>query len=480
MAVTVLMNIKEQKQSKSSHLYNSIDYILRQEKTEDGLWVGGNAGTNTTECYKSMMDTKREWGKLDGRQGYHYILAFRKGETDAATCFDLAKEFCEIYLGDQYDYVFSVHTDKPHIHAHIVFNSVNRTTGYKYRYESGDWEKKIQPITDELCKKYGLSVLVYDKENRCRTSYVDPQTEQRMPWITPSYIEYMSNQRIPWMQIIRCDIDYAIQKSHDYNQFLENMRSFGYQIRTGYSKKQEREYLTFYLSEAKNGRRDYQLGAGYSLPEIQNRINKVYGKVLQPPRILKHKIASSFYQETGNRYQAVLLKDFYKTNRFYEYANPFAVENRKIRKNLFEINKLYNACIYLKDNNLQNSKELEQQYKTLQREEKFLKGKTQDVFPGMELVTDNAYKEYKMLQAELKTIDEAGDDLERILERMEVLEEHLSEKTFQPTVKPEIKDRLLEIRKEKSILRYIRKNPELKITKNIQNKSTSVSHKLHK
>lgn len=36
------------------------------------------------------------------------------------------------------------------MHCHIVFNSVGRYDGAKYRYVNGDWEKNIQPVTDEI------------------------------------------------------------------------------------------------------------------------------------------------------------------------------------------------------------------------------------------------------------------------------------------------------------------------------------------
>ncbi|BFK89317.1 relaxase/mobilization nuclease domain-containing protein [Blautia coccoides] len=39
------------------------------------------------------------------------------------------QEFCQEYLGENYDYVFTVHTDSAHIHAHVIFNSVSRLTG---------------------------------------------------------------------------------------------------------------------------------------------------------------------------------------------------------------------------------------------------------------------------------------------------------------------------------------------------------------
>jgi len=53
---------------------------MNPKKTEDGKLIGGNAGMTPKEVYQTMMDTKSDWEKLDGRQGYHYVISFKPGE----------------------------------------------------------------------------------------------------------------------------------------------------------------------------------------------------------------------------------------------------------------------------------------------------------------------------------------------------------------------------------------------------------------
>ena len=168
MAITKLMHMKESKGNPASHLQNAINYILDVKhggaKTDFGRWVGGNSGIEADEVFKNFMDTKEFYDKFDGRQGYHFAISFAKGETDAETCFEIMREFCEEFLKDNYDYVYAVHTDKGHMHGHIIFNSVARTTGLKYHYVKGDWEKYIQPITDKICVKHNLDPLSFEEE----------------------------------------------------------------------------------------------------------------------------------------------------------------------------------------------------------------------------------------------------------------------------------------------------------------------------
>lgn len=171
MAITKLSHVKERKSGNpNAGLYNCIDYILNPDKTEE-RYIGGNAGSTTQEVYNRMMATKQEFRKLDGRQCYHFIISFAPGETDAITCFNIAQDFCEKYLAGKYEYVFSVHTDHAHMHAHIVFNSVSLVDGVKYHYSDGQWKSNIQPITDQLCEKYGLKKLTYVPGKRKGVDY---------------------------------------------------------------------------------------------------------------------------------------------------------------------------------------------------------------------------------------------------------------------------------------------------------------------
>ena len=111
------------------------------------------------QALSQMVDTKRHFGKLDKRQGYHFILSFEEDEVSEEEAFQVVGEFVAEFLGKDFEAVYAVHNDTDHIHGHIIFNSVRCTTGYKYDYKNGDWENIIQPLTNRICREYGLSVL---------------------------------------------------------------------------------------------------------------------------------------------------------------------------------------------------------------------------------------------------------------------------------------------------------------------------------
>ena len=88
-------------------------------------------------AFEQMKETKRNFGKIDKRQGYHIILSFKENEVNPDTAFEITQKFVEEYLGKSYEAVFVVHDNTAHVHSHIVFNSVSFVDGKKYRYEKG-------------------------------------------------------------------------------------------------------------------------------------------------------------------------------------------------------------------------------------------------------------------------------------------------------------------------------------------------------
>ncbi len=125
-------------------------------------------------AYEQMKATKQMFGKTGGRQGYHFVISLKPDEGTSEIMYDIAMRFAEEAFGGEYETVVAVHTDRNHLHAHIIINSVNMVTGYKFQYNNGDWKYKFQTITNKLCEKYGFHVTLteYSKES---TNVARPQ-----------------------------------------------------------------------------------------------------------------------------------------------------------------------------------------------------------------------------------------------------------------------------------------------------------------
>lgn len=184
MAITKILYIDGVDQGNpAKHLKQALNYIQNPDKTEERVLVGSINCLPET-AFEQMMETKQIFGKTDKRQGYHIIISFPPGEATEEQAFEITRRFAEEFLGEQYEVVYSVHTDKEHNHGHIVWNSVDMQTGRKYEYKKGDWKYKIQPITNKLCKEFGLSIMPaeYSKEpkNLPRKEWEFEQTFKEM------------------------------------------------------------------------------------------------------------------------------------------------------------------------------------------------------------------------------------------------------------------------------------------------------------
>lgn len=452
MAITKLTHMKESPGCPHDHLRNAIDYILdvkhNGEKTAGGQLVGGNSGTDHKEILENFLETKRDYGKTDGRQGYHFVISFAKGETDETTAYEVIKEFCEHYLGDDYDYVFAVHDDKAHMHGHIVFNSVSRTDGYKYHYKKGDWEKIIQPITDQICKEHDLKPLTYEEE-RCGVSYASWAAKQQ--------------GEIIWKDIICADVDYAIQRAHSYSEFKSILQKMNYRIREGNSVRFQEPYLAFaFISEdgtKHTHRSNSKYMKGYSKKEILERIHtkegsRSYEEIVeqlssQAADYLKKPAVLKSTQTYRRLYQAV---------SYYKLPNPFAVPQSQVRQDMLRLNRLIEDCRYLKMNQVGEIEQRSAQLETRLNELLAKRRKLYGIQKGMNKEQKACMEQYENLQKRLMQAGTADSHFEEIEDEMAELEELFPSELLE--TKSRIEDYSKEIsavRKEKRILERIQK-----------------------
>ena len=160
MAITKILNIMESEgRNPASHLKNALEYIQNPDKTEECILVGGiNCLPDTV--FEQMEETKNIFHKTGKRQGYHVIISFSPEEkVTAEQAMYVLEHFAKDVLGDDYEAVYAVHTDREHMHGHLIWNSVSMTTGKKYNSPKGNWKNHLQPITNKYCDELGLSIM---------------------------------------------------------------------------------------------------------------------------------------------------------------------------------------------------------------------------------------------------------------------------------------------------------------------------------
>ena len=302
MAISKILHMKDSGNSfHARHLKRALDYVMNPEKTQGGRLVGA-INCQTDMAFEQMMDTKKQFGKTDKRQGYHIILSFKEDEVEPDRAFEITQKFVAEYLGDAYEAVFVVHDNTDHVHSHIVFNSVSFVDGKKYRYEKGDWAKYIQPITNKLCQEYGLSII--DVEDGSK----EKQHENYKDWS-----EYREGSFV-WADMIKRDFDACILQANDFSGFLELLSEKGYEVKQG-------KYLAVRPQGMTRFRRCKTLGENYSQEAIVERIAKE---------------DLSFYQSQNEEKQAAIVKCYVKR---YHRAKMSGLQKRYYAK-LYRIGKL--------------------------------------------------------------------------------------------------------------------------------------------
>jgi len=247
-AVKYVMN-KEKTMAVS--LQDALDYAANRDKAEQSCFESSYACTLET-AFADMRQTKERWHKLGGVQGYHLVQSFAAGEVTPELAHRIAKELADRVLGGRYEYVIGTHLNTGHIHSHIVWNSVSRVDGKKYRSNYKSYVTEIRAVSDELCRKYKLSVIDTENSHHVAKPYAE--------WLAEK------NGQPTWRTAIRQDVDDAIQQSLTWRQFLSAMERKGYEVRMG------RKYPVLHPPGKERFVRFKTLGKRYTPEAIQTRI----------------------------------------------------------------------------------------------------------------------------------------------------------------------------------------------------------------
>lgn len=263
-----------------------INYAKNGEKTEHGILVSG-VNCIPDIAYSQMMLTKKNFHKEGGRLGYHFIQSFNGKEVSAEECNDIGVELAESLWGDKYQILVCTHVDKGNVHNHIILNSVSFVDGSKYHNSKVELAL-VRQTNDDLCRKYGLSVIETEKA-------------EKESDIASSRIQNY-NRNSGKMELIKQDIDEAIEKSRKYQDFVDELAYKGYYIKKSSN---SLSISTPYFN--RNIRLARAFGEDYTFENIKDRIyyrnfqtkeNKVYKvKIYEGVKIDKDLLKiSSFYR----------------------------------------------------------------------------------------------------------------------------------------------------------------------------------------
>lgn len=197
---------------KYNGLANVIDYTTDDVKTEQSLYVS-TINCVTSDVVEQMETTKEQFNKTEGILAFHGYQSFKEGEVTPEVAHQIGIELAEKLWGDRFQVVVTTHLDKKHFHNHFVINSVSFVDGKRY-YDNNNTYRKMRTTSDELCKKYRLSVIDKPKKGK-------------------HYAEWLAEQngQPTWRSIIKQDIDSCIDESVTYSQFVSKLKDIGYELK---------------------------------------------------------------------------------------------------------------------------------------------------------------------------------------------------------------------------------------------------------
>ena len=151
MAVTKIKAIR-------STLDKAIRYICNPEKTQGMLLVDSHGCV--PEFAAPQMEATAKQNKRGGcRKAYHLMQSFAPDDNiTPEKALEIGRQFADGVTRGKHQYVIAVHTDRNHIHCHIIFNAVDAREYTKYRYAGYSERDRIRDISDQLCMDNGLSV----------------------------------------------------------------------------------------------------------------------------------------------------------------------------------------------------------------------------------------------------------------------------------------------------------------------------------
>ena len=398
-AVKYVMN-KEKTTAVS--LQDALDYAANRDKTEQSCFESSYACTLET-AFADMRQTKERWHKSGGVQGYHLVQSFAAGEVTPELAHQIAKELADRVLGGRYEYVIGTHLNTGHIHSHIVWNSVSCVDGKKYRSNYKSYVTEIRAVSDELCRKYKLSVIDTENSKHVAKPYVE--------WLAEK------NGQPTWRTAIRQDVDEAIQQSLTWRQFLNALERNGYEVRMG------RKYPVLRPSGKERFVRFKTLGKRYTPEAIQTRI--LYPQNYRP------------YVEKAPSVQHGRLHSGKKPHRkltglralYYRYLYELGAIPRKprrpsyvVRQDAYKLDQRIRQMEFLSKNRIDTLAQLETHRKALQTEIGQLQTKRKQL-PK----TDDVQSQHESVNTALKQLRQEERLCRKIAEHSLEVQQHLTE-----------------------------------------------------
>ena len=229
-------------------LADRTDYAQNPEKTEKGELVTGY-GCDPMTADEEFLLSKRQYEHATGRKQAHDVIAyqvrqsFKPGEVTPEEANRIGYETAMRWTKGKYAFIVATHTDKAHIHNHIVYNSTSLDGSRKFRdfYFSAI---ALRRLSDLICMEHMLSVIK-------PRPYEEREKRKDYP------------RQVPHRDVLCMAIDEALkQRPKDFDELIKILISLGYEYKDGKQPAVRAEGQKRYI-------RFRSLGEGYTKEDLE-------------------------------------------------------------------------------------------------------------------------------------------------------------------------------------------------------------------
>ncbi len=211
-AIEYVANPKKSLGLQKEELQEAIQHITSTETQIGERATFLNCSPNRTAQEFEMM--RRAYHQDKGVIAHHYYQSFSPDDPiTPEAAHKIGVELAnKVFAG--YQVIITTHTDRNHLHNHILVNSCHIETGAKW-LSNKTTLRAIRSESDKLCKRYGMSVIQSDSDSKS----IDKTTYQ------------MALQGKSWKVQLCNDLDDAVKQCRSKTEFEAFFRLRGYECR---------------------------------------------------------------------------------------------------------------------------------------------------------------------------------------------------------------------------------------------------------
>lgn len=232
-------------------LSERLDYSQNPIKTEQGELISSYACNPATAAMEFLL-SKRQYQQVTGEEykgniiAYQIRQSFKPGEITPEEANRLGYELAMRFTKGQHAFTVSTHTDRAHIHNHIIFNSTTLDGSRKFKdsFYSG---LALQRASDILCFENGYSII------------------EKKPYAEREKRTDFSKRHTIRSELCSALDDLIAQKPKDFEELLRLLRENGYEVKSG-------KHLALRGRAQKRFIRLDSLGEGYSENALKEKI----------------------------------------------------------------------------------------------------------------------------------------------------------------------------------------------------------------